>query len=187
VQTFMPTPMAMATTMYHSRKNPLKKVTADSEVVETARSGKVRKAHKAFLRYYDPENWPILRETLVKMGRADLIGNGEKHLIPSWTAGEENLKAAPEGKRAMPMAAPGAKPRSAATVPGVRGARAVVAAPAATGRGGRANALTGSLTARESVETKVRASILDTIKVKAKPAPAPAKGARPSAPARGRK
>eukprot|EP01034_Spumella_vulgaris_P027183 gene27183-33869_t len=107
VQTFMPTPMAMATTMYHSRKNPLKKVTEDSEVVETARSGKVRKAHKAFLRYYDPENWPILREALVKMGRGDLIGNGEKHLIPSWSAGEENLKAAPEGKRAMPMAAPG--------------------------------------------------------------------------------
>ncbi|KQW89827.1 YgiQ family radical SAM protein [Massilia sp. Root418] len=189
VQTFMPTPMAMATTMYHSRKNPLKKVTADSEAVETARSGKVRKAHKAFLRYYDPENWPILRETLVKMGRGDLIGNGEKHLIPSWTPGEENLKAAPEGKRAMPMAAPGAKPRAAGVpgVPGTRGGRAAVAAPA-VGRGGRANALTGSLTARESVDTKVRASILDTIKVKAKAAPAPAKGGRPAGGApRGRK
>ena len=175
VQTFMPTPMAMATTMYHSRKNPLKKVTEDSEVVETARSGKVRKAHKAFLRYYDPENWPILRETLVKMGRGDLIGNGEKHLIPSWTPGEENLKAAPEGKRAMPMAAPGAKPRAAA--PGAPGTRT-----------GRANALTGSLTARESVETKVRASILDTIKVKAKPATTQAKGGRPAGAApRGRK
>ena len=175
VQTFMPTPMAMATTMYHSRKNPLKKVTEDSEVVETARSGKVRKAHKAFLRYYDPENWPILRETLVKMGRGDLIGNGEKHLIPSWTPGEENLKAAPEGKRAMPMAAPGAKPRAAA--PGAPGTRT-----------GRANALTGSLTARESVETKVRASILDTIKVKAKPVATQAKGGRPAGAApRGRK
>jgi len=187
VQTFYPSPMATATTMYHSRKNPLKKVTEDSEVVETARSGKVRKAHKAFLRYYDPENWPILREALLKMGRGDLIGNGEKHLIPSWTAGEENLKAAPEGKRAMPMAAPGTKPRSgAAGVPGTRGGRAAVAAPA--GRGGRANALTGSLTARDTVETKVRASILDTIKVKAKTAAAPAKGARPAGAApRGRK
>jgi uncharacterized radical SAM protein YgiQ len=190
VQTFMPTPMAMATTMYHSRKNPLKKVTADSEVVETARSGKVRKAHKAFLRYYDPENWPILRETLVKMGRADLIGNGEKHLIPSWTPGEENLKAAPEGKRAMPMAAPGSKPRAAAPGVPVRGAGRGVA-PVVAARGGRANALTGSLTARETVETKVRASILDTIKVKAKPAAAPAKGGKPARPAaaapRGRK
>jgi hypothetical protein len=176
--------------MYHSRKNPLKKVTADSEVVETARSGKVRKAHKAFLRYYDPENWPILRETLVKMGRADLIGNGEKHLIPSWTPGEENLKAAPEGKRAMPMAAPGSKPRAAAPGVPVRGAGRGVA-PVVAARGGRANALTGSLTARETVETKVRASILDTIKVKAKPAAAPAKGGKPARPAaaapRGRK
>jgi uncharacterized radical SAM protein YgiQ len=82
VQTFMPTPMAQATTMYHSRKNPLHKVTADSEVVETARSGKVRTLHKAFLRYHDPENWPILREGLQKMGRSDLIGNGPRHLIP---------------------------------------------------------------------------------------------------------
>ena len=82
VQTFTPTPMAMATTMYHSGKNPLAKVTDDSEVVETAKSGKVRKLHKAFLRYYDPENWPILRDALKRMGRTDLIGTGERHLIP---------------------------------------------------------------------------------------------------------
>jgi len=82
VQTFTPTPMAMATTMYHSGKNPLAKVTEDSEVVETAKSGKVRKLHKAFLRYYDPENWPILRDALKRMGRTDLIGTGERHLIP---------------------------------------------------------------------------------------------------------
>jgi hypothetical protein len=157
VQTFMPTPMAMATTMYHSRRNPLKKVTEDSEVVETPRAGKVRKAHKAFLRYYDPENWPILRETLQRMGRADLIGNGEKHLIPPWSPGEEHMKAAPEGKRAMPTLAPGAQ----------RGARPAQAAGA---RGGRPNALTGSLSARATVETKVRPSILDTIKVKPKAA-----------------
>ena len=99
VQTFMPTPMAMATTMYHSRKNPLKKVTADSEVVETARSGKVRRSHKAFLRYQDPANWPILRETLVKMGRGDLIGNGDRHLVPSWQASEDGGLAAGERKR----------------------------------------------------------------------------------------
>ncbi|MBI3730763.1 MAG: YgiQ family radical SAM protein [Burkholderiales bacterium] len=82
VQTFMPTPMALATTMYHTRKNPLKKVTADSEVVETARSGKVRKLHKALLRYHAPENWEIIHEALVRMGRRDLIGSGPKHLIP---------------------------------------------------------------------------------------------------------
>jgi uncharacterized radical SAM protein YgiQ len=84
VQTFTPTPMAMATTMYHTRKNPLHKVTEDSEVVETARAGKVRTLHKAFLRFHDPANWPILREALVRMGRNDLIGSGDKCLVPRW-------------------------------------------------------------------------------------------------------
>ncbi len=82
VQTFMPTPMAMATTMYHTRKNPLRKVDEHSETVETPRIGKIRKLHKAFLRYHDPENWDILREGLQRMGRSDLIGSGEHHLVP---------------------------------------------------------------------------------------------------------
>jgi len=82
VQTFLPTPMALATTMYHTRKNPLRRVTADSEAVETARSGKLRRLHKALLRWHDPENWPLIREALLRMGRADLIGSGPRHLVP---------------------------------------------------------------------------------------------------------
>ncbi|WP_243656664.1 YgiQ family radical SAM protein [Paucimonas lemoignei] len=82
VQTFLPTPLATATTMYYTRKNPLRKVSEDSETVETPRLGKVRKLHKAFLRYHDPENWPILREALQRMGRSDLIGSGERCLVP---------------------------------------------------------------------------------------------------------
>ena len=82
VQTFMPTPMAMATTMYHSRKNPLRKVSADSEVVETARAGRIRKFHKALLRWHDAENWPLIREELTRMGRADLIGPRPDQLVP---------------------------------------------------------------------------------------------------------
>jgi uncharacterized radical SAM protein YgiQ len=84
VQTFLPTPMALATAMYHSRKNPLHKVTADSEAVETVRAGKIRRLHKAFLRYHDPANWEILREGLQRMGRADLIGNTDRHLVPRY-------------------------------------------------------------------------------------------------------
>ncbi|MDP3539699.1 MAG: YgiQ family radical SAM protein [Azonexus sp.] len=84
VQTFLPTPMAMATTMYHSERNPLKKVTRSSEQVSTVRNGRQRKLQKAFLRYHDPANWPLLREALKEMGRADLIGNGKKQLIPAW-------------------------------------------------------------------------------------------------------
>jgi radical SAM superfamily enzyme YgiQ (UPF0313 family) len=116
VQTFMPTPMAMASAMYHSRRNPLHKVTGESEEVFTPRSLKQRQAHKAFLRYYDPKNWPILRDALRNMGRGDLIGTGERHLIPPYTPGEENFKAS-QGKRAMPMLAPGADKRGGRGAP----------------------------------------------------------------------
>lgn len=84
VQTFTPTPMAMATAMYHSGKNPLRKVTADSDNVPIPKAGNVRKLHKAFIRYHDPNNWPMLREALKNMGREDLIGNGKHCLIPAW-------------------------------------------------------------------------------------------------------
>jgi radical SAM superfamily enzyme YgiQ (UPF0313 family) len=83
VQTFYPSPMASATAMYYSGKNPLHKVSTNSEEVPIVRGLKQRRLHKAFLRYHDPDNWPLLRETLRKMGRADLIGYGKKHLIPT--------------------------------------------------------------------------------------------------------
>ena len=84
VQTFYPSPMASATAMYHSNRNPLRKVTRDSETVDIVRGDKRRRLHKAFLRYHDPNNWPLLREALKAMGRADLIGNGKQHLIPTF-------------------------------------------------------------------------------------------------------
>nr|WP_145547959.1 YgiQ family radical SAM protein [Variovorax boronicumulans] len=84
VQTFYPSPMATATAMYHSNRNPLRKITRDSEGVDIVRGEKRRRLHKAFLRYHDPNNWPLLREALKAMGRADLIGNGKHHLIPTW-------------------------------------------------------------------------------------------------------
>ncbi len=83
VQTFYPSPMALATAMYHSEKNPLKKVDRDSKYVPAVRSLKQRRLHKAFLRYHDSDNWPALREALKKIGRRDLIGNGPMHLVPS--------------------------------------------------------------------------------------------------------
>jgi uncharacterized radical SAM protein YgiQ len=82
VQTFYPSPMATATAMYHSGKNPLKRVGRESEAVDIVRGDKRRRLHKAFLRYHDPNNWPLLRDALKAMGRADLIGNGKQHLIP---------------------------------------------------------------------------------------------------------
>jgi uncharacterized radical SAM protein YgiQ len=84
VQAFLPSPMASATAMYHSGKNPLKRITRASEEVVVPKGIKVRRLHKAFLRYHDPDNWPVLRDALKRMGRADLIGNGKHHLIPAY-------------------------------------------------------------------------------------------------------
>jgi len=84
VQAFLPGPMATATAMYHSGRNPLRRITRSSEQVLIPKGLKVRRLHKAFLRYHDPDNWPLLREALRRMGRADLIGNGRQQLIPAY-------------------------------------------------------------------------------------------------------
>ena len=84
VQTFYPSPMATATAMYHTSRNPLRKVTQDSAKVDVVKGEKRRRLHKAFLRYHDAKHWPLLREALKAMGRSDLIGNGKQHLIPTW-------------------------------------------------------------------------------------------------------
>jgi hypothetical protein len=53
-------------------------------MVYVPKSVQQRRLHKAFLRYHDAANWPLLREALRRMGRADLIGSGKRHLIPAW-------------------------------------------------------------------------------------------------------
>jgi hypothetical protein len=83
VQTFYPSPMSLATAMYHSGKNPLKPVTYKSEDVHIIKDAEQRTVQKGFLRYHDQSNWPALRKTLREMGRSDLIGNGQDQLVPS--------------------------------------------------------------------------------------------------------
>ncbi len=110
VQTFLPSPMATATAMYHSGRNPLRKVTRKGERVHVARGLRARRLQKAFLRYHDPANWPLLREALRRMGREDLIGNGKRHLVPAWQPGdtarlqgtEKRTKAKQKGGRPVP-------------------------------------------------------------------------------------
>jgi uncharacterized radical SAM protein YgiQ len=97
VQAFLPSPMALATTMYHSGKNPLHRIDRESESVSVPKGFKQRKLHKAFLRYHDAKNWPLLREALKKMGRADLIGNGKNHLIPAWQPATTETTASKKG------------------------------------------------------------------------------------------
>ncbi|MFQ5345396.1 MAG: YgiQ family radical SAM protein [Mariprofundus sp.] len=82
VQAFLPSPMATASAMYYSGKNPLRKISKNSESVFTPKRKKQRELHKALLRYHDPENWSLIRDALKKMGRTDLIGNGPEYLVP---------------------------------------------------------------------------------------------------------
>ncbi|MDA8260963.1 MAG: YgiQ family radical SAM protein [Betaproteobacteria bacterium] len=115
VQTFLPTPMALATAMYHTEKNPLKKVLGGkAEAVSVVKQGRTRRLHKAFLRYHDADNWPLLREALKEMGREDLIGNSKKHLIPLYQPAGTGKQ--PEGTRTPRAEGGRAKPGS--TKPG---------------------------------------------------------------------
>ena len=92
VQNFYPSPMASATTMYYTEQNPLKPLRrSNSEKVFSAKNKEQRTLHKAFLRYHDPENWPILRKALRRMGRADLIGNGKEYLVPGESRREREI------------------------------------------------------------------------------------------------
>jgi uncharacterized radical SAM protein YgiQ len=95
VQAFLPAPMASATAMYHTGLNPLRSLKA-RERVHVVRGLAQRRLHKAFLRYHDPNNWPMLREALRRMGRAELIGGGKHQLVPSWQPA--GTGGAPEGR-----------------------------------------------------------------------------------------
>jgi uncharacterized radical SAM protein YgiQ len=118
VQTFYPSPMATATAMYHSGLNPLRGISrqtegpaARAEKVDIVRGERRRRLHKAFLRWHDPNNWPLLREALKAMGRADLIGNGRQHLIPSYQPATDGGYTSARRKNSTP---PKASARAAA-------------------------------------------------------------------------
>ena len=102
VQAFLPGPMATATAMYFTGKNPLRRVTRDSDEVAVPKGLKVRRLHKAFLRYHDANNWPMLRAALRRMGREDLIGNGKHQLVPRFQP--RGTGRAPEGRRGQKKA-----------------------------------------------------------------------------------
>jgi uncharacterized radical SAM protein YgiQ len=105
VQAFYPSPMATATAMYHTGRNTLRKVHRDAgaeDGVEIVRGDRRRRLHKGFLRYHDPNNWPMLRDALKAMGRADLIGNGKHHLVPSYQPVTAGGYVSPRRKNSTP-------------------------------------------------------------------------------------
>jgi len=101
VQNFYPSPMATASTMYATERNPLKPIKSkNSDPVFSAKTKDQRALHKAFLRYHDPESWPLLRTALKKLGKAHLIGRGPKHLVPPESGREKDARRA--GKKYVP-------------------------------------------------------------------------------------
>lgn len=99
VQTFYPSPMALATAMYHSNRNPLKKVRYKGEKLKVVKGIDQRRLQKAFLRYHDKKNWPMLRESLINMGRTDLIGTEKKHLLPPENRSTNSKRGRLNGRR----------------------------------------------------------------------------------------
>ena len=85
-------------------------MTYKSEKVGTVKDPSQRRLHKAFLRYHDPKNWPLLRDALMRMGRADLIGNGKKHLIPTYQPKVEGYHSARRKNSTPPGSGKAGKP-----------------------------------------------------------------------------
>ncbi len=108
VQAFYPSPMASATAMYHSERDPLHRVNYKTAKVTIPKGERQRRLHKAFLRYHDPDNWPMLREELEKMGKSHLIGYGKKHLVPP-TQPANHPSAKKYGSKLHPKGATGSR------------------------------------------------------------------------------
>ena len=77
VQDFIPTPMSMATAMYYTGFDPNTR-----ERVHTARTLRDKRRQKALLLYWDPAHHELARDALIAAKRGDLIGSGERALVP---------------------------------------------------------------------------------------------------------
>ena len=108
VQAFLPTPMTFAAAMYHSGMNPMKREGRKFQEVYIPKGIEQRRLQKAFLRWHDANNWPLLRSTLKRMGRMDLIGNGKHQLVPHWQPRGTGDHA--EGTRGRPFATQHTRP-----------------------------------------------------------------------------
>ncbi len=77
VQDFIPTPMSLAATMYHSGLDPM-----TMKPCYTAKGLREKRLQKALLLYWNPEHHALAREALTQAGRTDLIGHKPEHLVP---------------------------------------------------------------------------------------------------------
>jgi radical SAM superfamily enzyme YgiQ (UPF0313 family) len=77
VQDFYPTPGTVSTCMYYTGLDPL-----TMEKVYVAVDPHEKAMQRALIQYRDPANYDLVKEALLREGRQDLIGFGEKCLIP---------------------------------------------------------------------------------------------------------
>ncbi|NWL15219.1 YgiQ family radical SAM protein [Pseudoalteromonas sp. Scap03] len=102
VQNFYPSPMANATTIYHTEMNSLRNIKNNTEQVAVPKGARQRRLHKAILRYHDPAGWPMIREALRNMGKAKLIGKGPNCLVPEEGRDERQAKGSKGSKGGRP-------------------------------------------------------------------------------------
>jgi len=97
VQNFYPSPLANATTLYHTELNSLRNITSknlakEDGTVSVPKGTIQRRLHKAILRYHDANNWPEIRKALTKMGLSKLIGSAPNCLVPRETRNEQRAQ-----------------------------------------------------------------------------------------------
>lgn len=77
VQDFYPTPATISTCMYYTGLDP-----RTMKKIYVPRSHHEKEMQRALIQYKRPENYELVKEALCRAGRQDLIGFGEKCLIP---------------------------------------------------------------------------------------------------------
>ncbi len=77
VQDFYPTPSTISTCMYYTGLDP-----RTMEKVYVPKNPHEKAMQRALIQYRNPDNYDLVLEALRKAGRMDLVGFGEKCLIP---------------------------------------------------------------------------------------------------------
>lgn len=165
VQTFYPSPMSLATAMYHSDKNPLKKVTYKSGKLYTPKTDDQRKIQKALLRYHDPVHWPLLREKLPELGYGYLVGTGESSLVPP--EGEsEGVAGDKRGRKAAATRKPGDRSTNAKNS---KSQSSRVGKSASSKGSSKSNTKNGNRNSTQQTAAAGKTSVKRPVKSKAKP------------------
>ena len=95
VQDFYPTPSTLSTVMYYTGLDP-----RTMETVYVPKNPHEKAMQRALMQYRDPKNYALVREALIKAGRADLIGFTPQCLIRPYPP--KGVKGAPIDAKAAP-------------------------------------------------------------------------------------